>query len=111
MSNPRLWPPEKFFKAKRDEQINRHRRYDNVDYDLEPNLKTSPGGLRDLQTAMWICERQFGSSDPQTLQNLGVITEQERDWLINGKRYLWWVRYGLHLVAGRQGRGENPGLL
>ena len=102
MANPRLWPPEKFFKAKRDEQINRHRRYDNVDYDLEPNLKASPGGLRDLQTAMWICERQFGSSDPQTLQNLGVITEQERDWLINGKRYLWWVRYGLHLVAGRK---------
>ena len=102
MANPRLWPPEKFFKAKRDEQIDRHRRFDNVDYDLEPNLKASPGGLRDLQTAMWICERQFGSSDPQVLQDLGVITEQERDWLINGKRYLWWVRYGLHLVAGRK---------
>ena len=42
-----IWPRKRFFRAKQDEQIERHRQYDNVDYDLEPNLKGSPGGLRD----------------------------------------------------------------
>jgi [protein-PII] uridylyltransferase len=99
--HPKLWPPDAFFRAKRDEQDARHRQFDNVEYGLEPNVKASPGGLRDLQTALWICLRRYGTSDPLALEALGVITSQEREWLVNGKRFLWWVRYGLHLVAGR----------
>ncbi|MFV2090169.1 MAG: DUF294 nucleotidyltransferase-like domain-containing protein, partial [Pseudomonadales bacterium] len=59
MDSARLWPPDKFFRAKRDEQLHRHEQFDNVEYGLEPNLKASPGGLRDLQTAMWVFQRQF----------------------------------------------------
>ena len=102
MTNPRLWPPDAFFRAKRDEQEQRHRHFANVDYDLEPDIKTSPGGLRDLQTALWVSERKFGTRDPQELRRLGVLTQEECDWLANGRRYLRWVRYGLHLVAGRK---------
>jgi len=48
LSGPRLWPAARFFRAKRDEQVQRHKDYDNIEYNLEPNVKTSPGGLRDI---------------------------------------------------------------
>ena len=59
LQSARFWPAERFFRAKRDEQLDRHRQFDNVDYGLEPNIKSSPGGLRDLQTVLWVCLRQF----------------------------------------------------
>ncbi|MFP6814404.1 MAG: [protein-PII] uridylyltransferase [Pseudomonadales bacterium] len=102
LSSPRLWPADTFFKAKRDEQEQRHRHYDNVEYGLEPNVKASPGGLRDLQTAMWVCQRKFGTTDLAELQRLGMLTAQEREWLDEGRRYLWWVRFGLHLLIDRK---------
>ena len=102
MNKPRLWPADRFFRAKRNEQEQRHRRFRNVEYDLEPDIKASPGGLRDLQTALWVCARQFGTSDLGELERLGIVTRDECEWLANGRRYLWWVRYGLHLVAGRK---------
>ena len=102
LSRPKLWPADQFFRAKRDEQEQRHRRFQDVEYNLEPDIKASPGGLRDLQTVLWVCGRKFGSSDIGELENLGVVTRKEREWLENGRRYLWWVRYGLHLVAGRK---------
>ena len=102
MSKPRLWPADTFFRAKREEQTQRHRHFNNVEYDLEPNIKASPGGLRDLQTALWVCGRKFGSHNPAELERLGIVTAEESAWLANGRRYLWWVRYGLHLVAGRK---------
>lgn len=102
LSSPRLWPAEAFFKAKRDEQDLRHRQYDNVEYGLEPNLKTSPGGLRDLQTAIWVMARKFATTDLGDLEKLGMLTPQEREWLEDGRRFLWWVRFGLHLLAERK---------
>ncbi len=102
LSSSRLWPADAFFLAKRDEQEQRHRQYDNVEYGLEPNVKSSPGGLRDLQTALWVCQRKFGTTDPEALEALGMLTPMEREWLTEGRRYLWWVRFGLHLIAGRK---------
>jgi len=102
MQNPRLWPVAKFFQAKYDEQVQRHRHYDNVEYNLEPNIKTSPGGLRDIHTALWICKRAFQTTDPNELVKLGVLTEVEKDWLVEGRRFIWWIRFGLHLVAQRK---------
>ncbi len=102
MASNRLWPSDRFFRAKRDEQAARHARYDNVEYGLEPNLKASPGGLRDLQTAMWVFKRHFGTDNLKDLERLGALTSQERIWLEDGRRFLWWVRFGLHLLAGRK---------
>ena len=102
MSSPRLWPADQFFRAKYDEQVQRHKHYDNVEYNLEPNIKTSPGGLRDIHTALWICKRKFGTTDPQRLVELGVLTSTEMRWLVDGQRFIWWIRFGLHLIAGRK---------
>ena len=102
LQHRKIWPIEDFFIAKRDEQVARHRHYDNVDYNLEPNIKTSPGGLRDIHTTLWICKRQFGTTDIEELVRLEVLTDIEARWLRDGKRFLWWVRYGLHTLAGRK---------
>ena len=102
IDHPRTWPADRYFRAKRDEQERRHARFEDVESDLEPNIKDAPGGLRDLQTVLWVCRRKYGTADPAELERLGVLTAQERGWLTDGQRYLWWVRYGLHLVAQRK---------
>lgn len=102
LAHRKIWPVADFFIAKRDEQIARHRHYDNVDYNLEPNVKTSPGGMRDIHTTLWVCKRQFGTTDIDRLVELEVLTNTEARWLKNGRRFLWWVRYGLHALANRK---------
>ncbi|MDE0273877.1 MAG: [protein-PII] uridylyltransferase [Gammaproteobacteria bacterium] len=102
IDHPRTWPADRYFQAKRAEQERRHARFEDVESDLEPNIKDAPGGLRDLQTVLWVCRRKYGTADAAELERLGVLTGQERRWLSDGQRYLWWVRYGLHLVAQRK---------
>ena len=77
LAHRKIWPVADFFIAKRDEQVARHRHYDNVDYNLEPNVKTSPGGMRDIHTTLWICKRQFGTTDIDQLVALEVLTDTE----------------------------------
>jgi [protein-PII] uridylyltransferase len=96
-----IWPSARFYSAKADEQRKRHDRYQDVDYNLEPNIKGAPGGLRDIQTIGWIIKRHFGSASHDDLTARGFLTPQERQWLVDGRRFLWRVRYGLHLLAGR----------
>lgn len=101
IASDRIWPADKFFIAKRNEQQERHRKSDHTEYRLEPNVKTSPGGLRDEQTVMWIARRQFGTSRFDDLVTQQFITEDERDVLRNGQALLWRIRFGLHLISGR----------
>ena len=58
----KLWPSHKFFAAKLAEQRARHKRFDDTAYNLEPNLKEGPGGLRDIQMIAWVTQRHFGST-------------------------------------------------
>ena len=103
-----FWPSARFFRAKQHEQNERHGQFNDVDYDLEPNLKSSPGGLRDIQTVLWITQRHLdakrfhGSATPAELVESGFLTPLECQWLMDGRRFLWRVRFGLHLIAGRR---------
>ncbi len=100
--NPEVWPAKEFFKAKRDEQIARHEKYYDIDYALEPNVKTSPGGLRDIQTIAWIAKRHYRGQNLADLVTLGFLTPSEYEQLASGEQLLWKIRYGLHLLAGRK---------
>ena len=64
----RLWSKDKFFNAKNDEQLVRHKDYHSTAYNLEPDLKESPGTLRDFQTALWILQHCFGLYDLKSIE-------------------------------------------
>ena len=97
-----VWPSKRFFAAKQDEQLIRHERYSDVEYGLEPNVKSSPGGLRDLQTIGWITHKHFGSDATESFNQMGVLTEHEQSTYLDGRSFLWRVRFALHLVAQRK---------
>lgn len=97
----KIWSPKKFYRAKRDEQIERHKKSEHTEYSLEPNVKISPGGLRDIQTVMWIARRKFGSVDFEDLVEQKFLTRAESQLLREGRKFLWKIRFGLHLISGR----------
>jgi [protein-PII] uridylyltransferase len=96
-----IWPSAAFFRAKWDEQIARHRKFDNTEYNLEPNIKGCPGGLRDVQTVGWVAKWHFRASSTQELVARGFLTEEEYRTLTSGQDFLWRVRYALHMLADR----------
>jgi [protein-PII] uridylyltransferase len=97
-----IWPSADFFRAKWEEQRARHAKYADTEYNLEPNVKGSPGGLRDIQTISWIALRHYGVNDPGSLQELGFLTADELEIFLNGRNFLWRVRYALHMITGRE---------
>lgn len=97
-----MWDAKRFYGAKWEEQITRHEKFGDTEYSLEPNLKAGPGGLRDIQILGWLGLRQFGTSDVNELERLGVLTPEEADLIQRGRRYLWKTRWELHLLAGRE---------
>ncbi|WP_444911258.1 [protein-PII] uridylyltransferase [Microbulbifer sp. PAAF003] len=101
MEHKRLWPTEEFFKAKLAEQKKRHSNQQAAEYILEPNIKNSPGGLRDIQTIAWVAKYFFQVRTLKQLQGKAFFTEEEFAILQSGETFLWRVRYGLHLLAGR----------
>ncbi|NIB39856.1 [protein-PII] uridylyltransferase [Pseudomaricurvus alkylphenolicus] len=96
-----LWPADQFFKAKYDEQDARHHKHNNTEYNLEPNIKNAPGGLRDIQTIGWVAKRYYGVRTLRQLAGKDFFTEEEFALLLSGEEFLWKVRYGLHKLAGR----------
>ena len=98
----KIWPSKDFFQAKLDEQITRHQKYHDTAYNLEPNIKESPGGLRDIQVIGWVAKRHFGVDTLKDLINDEFLTEQEYKSLHEGQAFLWKVRFGLHVIAGRR---------
>ncbi len=96
-----MWPIQEFFHGKLDEQRERHDKYNNTEYNLEPNIKGSPGGLRDVQTIAWIAKRHFGGRFLEDLLDRGFLNEDEFKILLEGQTFLWQIRYGLHMLANR----------
>jgi len=96
------WTDKEFFLAKVNEQNSRHDKTNDTEYNLEPNLKNSPGGLRDMQTIGWVAKRHFGATYIRDLVDHGFLTELELDTLNKGELYLWTVRYALHMLCHRR---------
>ena len=95
-----MWPPEEFIRGKLREQEGRHDKYSNTEYALEPNIKSSPGGLRDLQVIEWITLRCFKQS-LTSAEGPDFLSRIELDQLNQGKEFLSRVRFALHSMTGR----------
>ena len=100
-STEAMWPSKHFYQAKREERRARHAKYNDTEYNLEPNVKGSPGGLRDIQTVLWVARRQFDTLNLQALVGQGFLLESEYALLSSSQEFLWKVRYALHMLAGR----------
>jgi len=98
---PDIWPAQDFFLAKKAEQVARHRKYDHSGHKIEPNVKESPGGLRDWHMLRWLARRILGSDDMETLVTHGLLTREEAKDLEQRVDFLTRVRYVLHLLTGR----------
>ena len=98
---PALWPADAFFAAKCAEQNARHAQFEDTIYNLEPNVKEGPGGLRDLQMIGWVTRRHFGTSTLHGLVERGFLSELEHDDLVAQRDFLWALRWALHELAGR----------
>lgn len=101
VSKDSFWPSKDFFQAKRQEQQSRHAQYHGTAYNLEPNLKANPGGLRDIQTIGWVAKKHFRTRTMRELVAHQYLTEDEYQELMEGEGYLWQMRFALHIVAGR----------
>ncbi len=96
-----MWPSNAFYHAKLQERTQRLAKYDNTAYQLEPNVKNSPGGLRDLHLFFWIAKRHFAVHQLHELVDHGLLTNIEYRSLIMEQTFLWQIRYALHLLAKR----------
>jgi [protein-PII] uridylyltransferase len=102
ISVSKLWSAADFFRAKIKEQMERHHRYHDTAYNLEPNVKGSPGGLRDIQTISWIAQRYLGAAKLEDLVSHGFLTDGQLRILLSGRAFLWKIRFALHILTGRR---------
>ncbi|OUR72750.1 [protein-PII] uridylyltransferase [Methylophaga sp. 41_12_T18] len=98
----KTWDTTRFYQDKKQEQIQRHLKYNDTANNLEPNIKESPGGLRDLQVISWVAQQHFGVQNLQGLKDKGFLENSEHESLDQAQRFLWKVRFALHNLAGRK---------
>jgi len=91
-----------FYDAKALEQQQRHIRFHDLSSNLEPNLKESPGGLRDLHTVLWIARAAGIGTRWRQLANRGLLTADEARHVARSERVLQHLRIRLHYLAGRR---------
>jgi len=101
-SAPHIWDSKSFFQAKLDEQIQRNGKFNDTAYNLEPNIKESKGGLRDIQMIGWVAKRHFNADCLADLVKQGFLLEDELNALLAGQHLLWRIRCSLHYLAGRR---------
>lgn len=87
---------EKIEERKRD-----YAKFGETIYLLEPNIKKTKGGLRDLHLLQWVGMAKYQASTLQELANRGILAHQDYTDLSEAREFLWKVRALLHLEAGR----------
>ncbi len=91
-----------FVRAKTLEMRQRHTKYEDTPYSLEPNCKESPGGLRDLQVVLWLARAAGLGRNWQEMSQKGLLTPFEARQLAVNEGQLKLIRARLHQIAGRR---------
>lgn len=91
-----------FYQDKLLEQQQRHIKFQESPYSLEPNCKESPGGLRDLQTLLWVARASGFGTRWRELAARGLITAEETRVVLHNERVLRQIRAHLHIVTDRR---------
>ena len=101
-STAHMWPSQTFFNAKWEEQRQRHGKLNQTEALLEPNVKESPGGLRDLHTIAWIARRHYGVHALADAVTLGYMTPEDLQRYDQSMQFLWRLRFALHVETHRE---------
>lgn len=97
----KLWSQRDFYDIKIAEAKSRYLKHNATEYNLEPNIKTAPGGLRDIHIIGWVTKRYFRVGKLYDLVQQDFLTEKEFDELSFAEAYLWQIRHYLHELTGR----------
>ncbi len=100
-ANTQAMDPKAFLRAKTLEMLQRHQKFEDTPYALEPNCKESPGGLRDLQLVIWISRAAGLGKNWHALAANDLITPFEVKQLQRNEGLIKLIRARLHMVAGR----------
>ena len=95
------WTAEKFFAAKLAEQAQRYAKFHDTAYNLEPNIKEGPGGLRDLQIIAWVFKQHYQAASLRDLIRYDFLPRAELEELMAARDVLWRLRFALHLLTNR----------
>ena len=95
------WKTKSFFQAKYAEQQDRHAKSNHTEYSLEPNLKTAPGGLRDIQTILWIAQFHHQTNALNALVDEKFLELEEANKILDAREFLWKIRFVLHDLLER----------
>lgn len=98
---PEMWPPHAYLQARLAERDARHARFDDTAYNLEPNVKDGPGGLRTLDSLRWLGKRLAHAPDFPDMVTEGLLDPAECETLLQAEATLRRYRFALHLEAGR----------
>jgi [protein-PII] uridylyltransferase len=101
-ANTLAMDPKAFLRAKTLEMVQRHQKFSDTPYALEPNCKESPGGLRDLQVVIWVARAAGFGRGWAELASRGLITPFEVKQLQRNQGLLRLIRARLHVIAGRR---------
>ena len=96
-----IWPTKDFTAAKIQEKKQRYLKFNETAYNLEPNIKEGPGGLRDIQIIGWVAKRHFNVDHLKELVGHNFLTPHEYEQLENGQNFLWKIRFALHILCKR----------
>jgi len=101
LADAAVWPACNYLAAKVEDRQTRHARFNDTAYNLEPNLKDGPGGLRALQLVRWLGRRLFNAPTFPALVERGILSAREAATAEQGEATLSRIRFALHLVAAR----------
>lgn len=93
------WSNKHFFEAKLEEQEERFEKYGDSAYNLQPDIKNGPGGLRDIQMIGWIVKWYFESQTLREIISKKLLTKKEFQSLVDGELFLWRVKLSLQLIT------------
>jgi len=95
------WRPARLAQEIEASREDERRKFGETVFLLEPNIKRSPGGLRDYQLLRWVAFARHGQSDPAALLRLGALSQRDGGRLLSAREFLLRLRNDLHLAAGK----------
>ena len=100
MTLSKLWTKNNFYNEKYIEQQKRHNQFFSTAFNLEPDLKESPGTMRDFQTALWILQHCFGLDSQPAIKKSKLLDGQYKNTVI-AYNFIKFLRFHANLLTDR----------